>query len=186
MLGLKICCDIESIKQSKFGIWYLFLCTALLIKFESNANFIDLSLLTVITTGEKNWSLHWSNFSMYCSLINLSISFATSSGKFIGNIFPLWCVGLNFFFEFCFYYLILRPSFTCYLSVESLSDCFFVCTTIEIGWQKLLTVTFVGIAWLNVSPRLSNTSRPIKALWFFGTTVKSTRPPFHPFDSTSQ
>ena len=47
-----VCAMLSMMRQSLLCIWYLFLWIALFIVFESNASFIDLSFLSVITIGD--------------------------------------------------------------------------------------------------------------------------------------
>ena len=50
-----IFCEIGCFKLCIFGIWYLFLWIDLFKTFESRANFIDPSFLTVITMEEMKF-----------------------------------------------------------------------------------------------------------------------------------
>ena len=78
-------------------IWYLFLCIASFSSFESSAILIELSLLTVITTGLMKYSSeHFSNLIICLSSISFLSSFSTLSIRWMGTLLPLCCVGLKF------------------------------------------------------------------------------------------
>ena len=70
---------------------------ASLSSFESKAILMELSLLTVMTTGLiKNSSEHFSNLIICLSSINFFSSFSTLSIRCIGTLLPLCCVGLKY------------------------------------------------------------------------------------------
>ena len=97
----------ESVRWMIPCIWYLFLWIALFNSFESIAIFIDLSFLTVITTGLMNRSSgHFSNRINWLSSTSSCNSFSTFSTRCKGTLLPLCCVGVFSFlkvdFAICF------------------------------------------------------------------------------------
>ena len=89
--GSVSCSPTLSIRVSMFGIWYLFLCIAVLRILESSANLILLSFFTVMTIGDiKNLSEHDFSFSICPICCNLFNSEETSSCRWTGIRRPFW------------------------------------------------------------------------------------------------
>ena len=87
---------IVSIRWTMLCIWYLFLWMASFNFLESSVFLMDLSCLTVITTGlMKNSSEHFSSFIVCLSSISFCSSFSTLSIKWSCTLLPLSCVGWN-------------------------------------------------------------------------------------------
>ena len=78
------------------GIWYLFLCIALLIFLESNSSLTVWTFLTVITIGLMIClSEHLSSLMICFWSINLFNYVSTLSCRCIGIRLPFCCIGSN-------------------------------------------------------------------------------------------
>ena len=176
------------IRQSMFCIWYLFLWMALFIILESMASFIAFSLLTVITIGDMKFlSLHLSSFITLPFSCNFLSSCSIWFCKCIATLRPRWWIGVKFVLNLDFtLWFIDRP-----IRFTRLENCFAInCFKLWLSSFSIIATflpsEFGDDCWLTWMPSPWKRSRPISALWLFGTTMRSALPAFHPLHWTSQ
>ena len=155
---------------------------------ESIAGFIVLSRLTVITIGGiKFLSLHLSSLITLPFFWSFSGSSSTCACRWIGILRPLWWMGVKFVLNFDFtVWFFVRPILFIRLGSFLAISIFKFCLS---GFCIIATCLPSALGegcWLTWIPSPWNRSRPIIALWLFGTTMRSAFPAFQPLHSMSQ
>ena len=153
----------ESVRSSILCIWCLFLWIALFSSFESSAIFIDLSFLTVNTSGlMKKSSGHFSNRIIWLSLISFCNSFSTFSTRCKGTLLPLCCVGVFSFFKMDFgIWFLLLPSLVqmwgYFLKIH-----FVMFWSITFSLISKIFLPLVACCWVRVSLSFVRMTLPIR------------------------